>query len=400
VDEFTPPWMGTRSVLVGALLTACGPAAALDYQVHGFATQGYVVSGGNNFFGDSIHGSHDYYELGVNGALQASPEWLVSAQAYLREAGATDDNRVRLDYGLVDYRFLQRAEANAGIRLGRVKNPIGFFNDTRDTVFTRPGIVMPMSVYQDNAGQRSILFSSDALQFYGDRDWGVHELSLTATAAQSRQLTENEERLILDLGGAPFHVRFKEFWNARLADDVGGGQWRFALSHAQGRLLLDTEDGSGIAGDFFVNIEVLSAAYNAAKCSVTAEYALVGNDNLVTLGGAPILVQDIKAEGAYVQADYRLTPRWSLMARYDAFFRDRNDRDGSEFAAANPGADRHSRYAHDFAVGASWQPDAHWGVWTEYHYIDGTANVQGQDNLGNAPDNPWSMLLLMAGYRF
>jgi hypothetical protein len=389
-----------REALAAALLVACAPAIALDYQVHGFVTQGYVVSEGNNFFGDSTHGSHDYYELGVNGALQVSPDLLVSAQAYLREAGATDVGRVRLDYGLVDYRLLHRADANAGVRLGRVKNPLGFFNDTRDTVFTRPGIVMPMSVYQDNAGQRSIVFSSDGLQLYGDLSEGLHEVSLTGTAALSRDLTENEERLIVTLGATPFNLRFREFWNVRVLDEVDGGRWRFALSHAQGSLILAAEDASGIAGDFFLNIEVLSVAYNAAAYSLTAEYALVGNDNVVTINGTPALVEEIKAEGAYLQADYRLTPRWSLMARYDAFFRDRNDRNGRGFAAANPGADRHTRFAHDFAVGASWKPDMHWGVWVEYHAIDGTANVQGQDNIGNPPDNPWSMLLLMAGYRF
>jgi hypothetical protein len=389
-----------RIALVAMLIAACAPASALDYQLHGFATQGYVVSEGNNVFGDSTHGSHDYYEVGLNGAARLHPDVLVSAQAYAREAGATDDERVRLDFGLVDYRFLHGAEANAGVRLGRVKNPLGFFNDTRDTAFTRPGILMPMSVYQDNQGQRSIVFSSDGLQAYGDIVRGEHELSLTATAALNRDLTENEERLIVDLGPTPFSLRFEEFWNLRLLDEVDQGRWRFAASHAQGRLILDAEDASGIAGDFFLNIEVLSAAYNAADYSLTAEYALVGNDNLVTVNGTPALVQKIKAEGAYLQADYRITPRWSLMARYDVFFRDRNDRDGREFAAANPGAGRHSRFAHDYAAGVTWKPDAHWGMWAEYHYVDGTATVQSQDNLGRTPENPWSMLLLMAGYRF
>lgn len=390
----------TRVGLVSMLTVACAPASALDYQLHGFATQGYVVSEGNNFFGDSTHGSHDYYEIGLNGAVKINPDLLLSAQAYVREAGATDDERVRLDFGLVDYRFLHGTEANAGMRLGRVKNPLGFFNDTRDTVFTRPGIVMPMSVYQDNQGQRSILFSSDGLQAYGDLLRGEHELSLTATAALNRDLTENEERLIVDLGTTPFNLRFEEFWNVRLLDEAYGGRWRFALSHAQGRLLLAAQDASGIAGDFFVNIEVLSAAYNAADYTLRAEYALAGNDNLLTVNGTPAFVQKIKADGAYVQADYRFTPRWSAMVRYDVFFRDRNDRDGRAFAAANPGAERHSRFAHDYAVGLAWKPDAHWGVWAEYHYVHGTATVQAQDNLGRAPEDPWSMLLLMAGYRF
>jgi hypothetical protein len=394
------PRVRHRLALAAALLTACAPALALDYQVHGFATQGFVVSDGNNFFGESLHGSHDYYEVGVNGALQLHPDLLLSAQAYIREAGATDDEEPRLDFGLLDYRFLHGIDANAGVRLGRVKNPIGLFNATRDTVFTRPGIVMPMSVYQDNQGQRSLLFSSDGVQVYGDLEQGAHVLSASGTAALNRDLTGNEERLIVDLGPTPFNLRFEDFWNVRLQDEIDTGRWRFALSHAEGRLLLAAEDASGIAGEFFVTIDVLSAAFNGADYSVTAEYALVGNDNLLTVNGTPVVVQEVKADGAYVQGDYRLSPRWSGMVRYDVFFMDRNDRDGREFAAANPGAERHSRFSRDYAAGVTWRPDEHWGAWVEYHYIDGSATVQGQDNLGRTPESPWSMLLLMAGYRF
>jgi hypothetical protein len=259
---------------------------------------------------------------------------------------------------------------------------------------------MPMSVYQDNQGQRSIVFSSDALQLYGDADWGAHELSLSATGALARTLSENEEPLIINLRGRPFHLRFQDFWNVRLMDEANEGRWRFALSHAQARLLLATEDGSGIAGDFFLNLEVLSVGYNAADYTLTGEYALVGNDNVVTVNGARVLAQHPQGEGAYFQGDYRFTPQWSAMARYDVFFLDRSDRNGKEFAAANPGADRHSRFAHDLAMGGSWKYDQHWGVWTEYHYIEGTATLQRQDNLGRVPKSTWSMLLLMAGYRF
>ena len=396
-------WMRAApgGALAAALLWgASTPAAALDYQLHGFAAQGGVSSQGNNFFGDSIEGSHDYYEVGVNGAVRLHPDLLLSAQGYIRDAGATDDGRPRLDYGLLDYRILHDADANAGLRIGRVKNPVGFYNDTRDTAFTRPGIVMPMSVYQDNLGQRSILFSSDGLQLYGDVARGAHVVSLGGTAALSRDLSENEERLIVNLGGQAFSLRLEDFWNVRVMDEVDGGRWRFALSHAQTRLLLDTDDGSGVAGDFFVTIEVLSVAYNAANYTLTAEYALNGNDNVVTVNGAPVLIQKVKPEGAYLQGDYRITPQWSAMARYDVFFLDRNDRDGREFAAANSGADRHSRFSRDLTVGASWKYDGHWGVWGEYHYIDGTATVQRQDNLNRAQDDRWSMVMLMAGYRF
>jgi hypothetical protein len=88
------------------------------------------------------------------------------------------------------------------------------------------------------------------------------------------------------------------------------------------------------------------------------------------------------------------------MARFDALFRDRSDRDGRAYAAANPGTDPASRYAYDFTVGANWRYGEHWGLWGEYHLIDGTANVQPLQNKGRNLVDHWSMLMLMAGYKF
>lgn len=88
------------------------------------------------------------------------------------------------------------------------------------------------------------------------------------------------------------------------------------------------------------------------------------------------------------------------MVRLDALFRDRSDRDGKAFASANPGVDRASRYGYDFTVGLSWRYGEHWGVWGEYHLMDGTANVQPLQNQGHQLADHWSMLMLMAGYTF
>jgi hypothetical protein len=108
----------------------------------------------------------------------------------------------------------------------------------------------------------------------------------------------------------------------------------------------------------------------------------------------------IVADSGYLQGDYRLDSSWTLTARADASFKDRNDRSGTEFAADNPGMSRYSRFAYDYMVGAHWRHGEHWGVWGEYHWIDGSATVQPLDNVGRVIANRWSMLALMAGYTF
>ncbi|MEE4379791.1 MAG: hypothetical protein V2J55_20070, partial [Candidatus Competibacteraceae bacterium] len=115
-------------VLAGIL----GLAHAQDWewpegiQLHGFISQGYLLTSDNNFFGHSQdNGSFDFRELGLNGSWRVSPRLLLSLQALSRRAGETDDGDLRVDYGFVDYSFLSDADNLWGIRLGRTMNPLG-----------------------------------------------------------------------------------------------------------------------------------------------------------------------------------------------------------------------------------------------------------------------------------
>lgn len=374
------------------------PAGAVDYQIHGYAAQGYVLSSDNNFFGESSDGSFDYYEAGINAVVQARPNLLFAAQAAVRDAGVSDDGTLRLDYALADYRLWSESTTHAGLRAGKVKNALGFYNETRDVVFTRPSILLP-AVYSDNQNQRDLIFTAPGAQVYGSAVLGEHELSFSGTANAERDVRESSERLLISLT-VPFDLRIADSWNAQILDSYHGGRWQFAYSHFSGQFRLKTAAEIGIAGRFDVDLDVFSARYNAEQFTVTAEYVLVGNDNYVTLGGIPLLRAEVTADSGYVQAEYRFHQRWGAMARVDAFYRDRNDRSGREFAAANPGIDRRSRVSHDSIIGINWRPDEHWGVWGEYHWINGTAALQTQENPSPLRKQRWSMLMLMAGYKF
>jgi len=378
------------------------PVEALEYQLHGYAAQGFALSSGNNVFGKSTDGSLSYYEVGLNAEIQVRPRLLLAAQGAIRDAGATDTGVARLDYALMDYRIVSGADANAGIRIGKVKNPLGFFNETRDVIFTRPSILLPF-IYSDNQNQRDLVFAAPGVQLYGSAVRGRHEWSATGTASADRYLSEADERLLVVLP-VPSSIQMKDSWNGQIMDSIDGGRWQFAVSLYYARLVLNalypSVPPANIYGNFGVGVDVISARYNAERFSLTAEYAIGPNRDYVTLGGNVIQNFRIVADSGYLQGDYRINSRWSALARADAYFRDRGDRDGRAFAAAHPGANAASRYAYDLTAGLSWRPNARWGVWGEYHWIDGSATVQPADNTGRVPADHWSALMLMAGLRF
>ena len=149
-----------------ALGAVTAPAAAEGLsdttQIHGFASQGLVSTDRNNFFGDSEDRfSAQFTELGINVSALPNPDLKLAAQILSRRAGAVDNGSPRLDYAFVDYRLASSQSGNIGVQLGKTKNPLGLYNDTRDVAFTRPSILLPQSIYFDRT--RNVAFSATGL---------------------------------------------------------------------------------------------------------------------------------------------------------------------------------------------------------------------------------------------
>ncbi|HEY6044421.1 MAG TPA: hypothetical protein VIU43_05945, partial [Nitrosospira sp.] len=138
-----------------------------NLQIHGFASQSWLKSSDNNVFGKSSSdsGSFDFREIGLNASMRPLNNLQFSVQGISRWAGKGSQGNIRLDYGFIDYTFLSRETGQLGIRLGRMKNPLGFYNDTRDVPFTRPTILLPQSIYFDRT--RKLALAADGMHMYG-----------------------------------------------------------------------------------------------------------------------------------------------------------------------------------------------------------------------------------------
>lgn len=120
-----------------------------EVQMHGFLTQEYFLTSDNRLFGasDSDGGSLGLTEAGLNISWTLFADLRLAGQVLFRRAGAGHEHDLELDFGLLDYTVISVADYSLGVRLGRYKNPYGFYNATRDVLFTRPSILLPQSIY-------------------------------------------------------------------------------------------------------------------------------------------------------------------------------------------------------------------------------------------------------------
>lgn len=379
------------------------PELPWGLQIHGFASQAYITTSDNDVFGNSDKGgSFGFTELGLNASLRPLPRLQISAQMLSRRAGVGNSATPRLDYGFLDYRIFSQDVHQFGIRIGRLKNPFGFYNDTRDVAFTRPSILLPQSIYFDRV--RNIALSSEQVQLYG-------ETSLSDIGNFSFQF--GVFRPIV--GDKDTKSSLLRGTLGKLSPDVSViGRGIYETSNKQFRLALSgiwlNVDYKPAENDFLKSGSIkfspiyISAQYNAERWSLTSEYALrhfkYKNFDFESLDKL-----DFYGESFYFQGTYRFYPKWEAVLRYDVLFTNRKDRKGkraaAEAAAAGRNTPAHSRFAKDLTVGLRWNVSPELMLRAEYHRINGTAWLSVLDNpVASNTKRHWNLFAIQASFRF
>lgn len=394
-----------KSLLVLFVLLRVVPAAAQELgdgvQAHGFVSQSLVYTSDNNVGGDSDDGiATDLRELGANLSWRVDPDWLISAQALARWAGSSDEGDLRLDYGFVDHTLYSNGEDQLGIRFGKIKNPYGFYNTTRDVAHTRPGILLPQAVYIDEL--RNTFLAAPGVSFNGNAsfDDSLVEWSLNFVRPEvdARSLTNYM------LTNQPGHFEGEKSWLGQALWEQEGGAWRIGLTLGNVKMAYRTTPADFLRpGKIALHTGVLSLEHNRETWSVTAEYALTRQRRGGFLPFLPnsALDKDTTVEAGYLQGLYRFTPRWHGYARYECLYLDKNDRNGREFNALSGGlVPTIQRFSRDKVIGIRFDPDSSWSLSAELHDVDGTAWLPRIDNPAARMKRQWDMVLLQAAWRF
>ncbi len=385
-------------VLTIALLGPVGVSAMESPQIHGFLTQSFITTDTNNFFGKTSDSRHfDFTEIGINASYRPRNKLLFSGQLLSRRAGETDGGKVRIDYALIDYTVTDTVATRWGLRAGRMLNPLGLYNETRDVAFARPSIFLPQSIYFDRV--RDLAISSDGLYLYGERRFQGNELLWQIGVGYPRVGNEEIERSVL-LRLMPGQFDASESFLGRLLLEIDGGRYLIGISGAHA--LLDYTAGASDplrSGHVSFAPVILSAQYNGEYLELTGEYAQRG---FTYEGFGPALADNnFVGESAYLQSVYRFRPHWDLLLRYDVLYTDQTDRSGKDFAATHPGIPAYSRFARDLTVGTGWQVSPSLLLRGEFHHVIGTAWLTGADNPDPSRTNRrWDMFALLVSYRF
>ncbi len=394
-----------RLCLFGSLLLGwSGQVLAFELnealQVHGFLSQAAALTNRNNVGGNSSDGwAFELRELGANVSWRPDPDWLLSAQGLMRWAGRTDDGDLRLDYGFVD-RTLLTGDNRLGIQLGKIKNSYGLYNTTRDVAHTRPGILMPQSIYWDRI--RDFMLAAPGVSLYGEHNGPLGTLNWQASVLKP-EVSATEVEYVNFLMDMPGRLKGRTSWLGQAMLELDHERWRLGVSLGDMAMRYAPAGIDPLQpGTTHYRPIVLSLEHNRETWTFAAEYTEIAvkyRDH-----GPMFILSDNTTQAYYVQATWRFEPRWQAYARYDALYVSKGDRRGKQFealtAAAGMPLPGHLLYAEDITVGLRHDPTPGWSLSLEAHRVRGAAGLARVDHLPGLPEKGWNLLLLQAAYRF
>jgi hypothetical protein len=423
-------------------------------QIHGFISQGFMVSDENNFLGKTEDGTFEFNEFGINFSTELSNEFHVGLQLFARDLGYLGNDEVTVDWAYGDYRWKNWL----GIRAGKIKMPLGLYNEYRDLDLARTSIFMPQGVY--NETWRSTFNAIKGLGIYGSINTGVlgtfnyqgqvGALSVSTKDGLNKYIEEqlfakfetyhlsttyighlNWETPLpgLKLAGSTFmmdgldaegYTEDTEFWRNQsigvatmLSDQLSlpmptsyeEAQQIFALSGMDLNLVnryvvqsIDNIKGYWISGEFTWNrIHLAGETFmlNTEITTVSPGYGAAIDPNRETLRAT----SDAELGGFYGQVGYQVTDAFAASIYYSEYYPDKKDKDGDWWEGLGLAAS--NAWIKDTAVSLRYDLNNHWTVKAEGHFMDGTAVMywHDQDDPANAKQN-WMLFAGKLTYNF
>jgi len=133
-----------------------------NLQIHGFATQGFLVSSENNYLGiNTGSGSTAWTEAAINVNDEVTNRLRVGVQFHYTRLGAFGGDDPTVDWALGDFTINRWA----GIRAGKVKMRWGLYNDTQDYDPGYMWSLLPEGIYGIDI--RATDLSQNGVELYG-----------------------------------------------------------------------------------------------------------------------------------------------------------------------------------------------------------------------------------------
>lgn len=370
--------------MMAPAFAADDPFADLNLETHGFVSFGYLKSWGNNWLGETLDGTDEFWEAAGNVIARPMDHLRLGAQLFVRDLGTSGNGQVELDWAYADWRFSDAI----GVQVGRVKMPFGLYAESLDVDAGRSSVFLPI-MYPNRA--REILLSTDGGKLYGkigDFDWVVY--------GGQRQLQEDGDFATyfayrsglseVDSIEADFTIGAMLHWYTPI-DGLASRlsfAWLDDLS-LTGTMPLTAPPGNSAAVALDIPYwyaGMFSLMYEIGDLTFCSEYQRYYANNTLTItpviGPAQRIDQPQRADSAYVSCTWQARSWLSLYGSIEGAWTDPTDRHGDQYLQA--------------AVGAiNLQPTDHWSLKVEFRYNHGTFGVDDQLNPDGITDD-WQVL--------
>jgi hypothetical protein len=374
----------SRTVVLAVILTAYYAGAikaednkaysnSQDFQFHGFISQGIIDVNGSDFVNDDGELSTELTEIGLNASYQLSDKFRLAGQVVYLDGGNRYEKGFRVDYALLDWSAYNSESWQTNIYLGRFKNNHWLYSSSRVIPFARPSIILPQSVYFD--GFRDIAVGSDgaAVKFsHSNDDLGNFDFTLS----YGKSTVSNEQTDIL-LGNIAMGVAEQEYENhASVYWQPAFSPWRFGFSLLDSDFSYQKNEMFDFASDadFSFQFYTLNAIYEGEYWEFSGE---IYQQRFVTDGFYdPNFYKDSTGQGYYGQIRYKLTSDLTVLARYENFYLDKEDKDGYKLEQSTGGAIPYYFGFHkDITIGINYDITSDFSARIEYHWVNGAGRL-------------------------
>lgn len=280
-----------------------GAATPSKFQMHAFFSQGWGKSDGSLIEGIPEDGTTEYRSLALQFRYDLSADDLLLVQLNHKARGESllEDSRdtVEIEWAFYEHRFNDAT----GLRLGRVRVPLGIYNEIRDVGVLLPFFEPPEGVYAEGLfTQQAVDGASLYYHFEPAAGW---RLDLDGYYGEwERQLVLPTDTNV-DVSQAKDGFGLQAWLETPVEGlRLGLGGLRYDVS---GSLYnLDEEDAW--------TLWVASVDGNFARWIARAEYMQGTYDLLVS---SALRFDDGGYESYYGQLGYRLTDRWTVWGQYE-----------------------------------------------------------------------------------
>jgi hypothetical protein len=362
--------------------------------LHGFASQGFILTIGNNYLDETKDGSFEFTEVGLNVTTEPVEHFRIGVQLFARDLGPVGNFDARFDWFYADYRFADWL----GVRVGRTKVPFGLYNEENDVDVAHAPVLLPQSVYPTSS--RDILLAQTGVELYGLGslgDGGALDYRVYAGTVFAEPDQTPGSPFVLGSFEWPYLVGGRLMWETPLEGLRAGGSvqvLRFDTEFLRTdyQIVTDpmtmTEDVIALSTPFSLTVNgvlwVASAEYSAGDLLLAAEYSrwhlwAESSDQTVVPDGT------YESERLYGSIAYRFVDWFQASFYYSLLFPDISDRTGR------------AQRLHDFALTVRFDLNDYWLVKLEGHYMNGTAGLSSALNDGRSLDalpEHWALFLV------